>query len=115
MTFLSVEFAYIFLSIREVDKFFLVDCFVGFAVKFVYVTKVSYKLAVSLLVHFRHFEDISIHSAFQVKKQCNTLPTDFDTLPQKGSSLVSSFQLVALFRFFLFSLKIRDKFCFAGF
>ena len=31
MSFLSVEFAYIFLSTREVDKFFLVDCFVGFA------------------------------------------------------------------------------------
>jgi hypothetical protein len=52
MIFLSVEFAYIFLSTREVDKFFLVDCFVGFEVKFVCVTKVSYNLAVSLLAHF---------------------------------------------------------------
>ena len=75
MIFLSVEFAYILLSIREVDEFFLVDCFVGFAVKFVYVTKVSYKLAVSLLVHFRHFEDISIHSAFKAKNPYNVLPT----------------------------------------
>jgi hypothetical protein len=84
MIFLSVEFAYIFLSTREVDKFCLVDCFVGFAVKFVYVTKVSYKLVVSLLAHFKHFENITLHSAFQAKKQCNILPTDFDTLPQKG-------------------------------